>query len=585
MGRGIFSGMIWGGLTGGLVVSVLSLYAPVPAERSAALTPSVEDKPVAPEQVAEPGEAVPTNDEDTTPAASQPVTVPEAATDPEVVADPEAGTDSSQVAPTSNDDSVTTDVGQTENSTTQIADVPETDAVEADVPVANVPAADVGVEAEAAEVVVVETAEAAVAASTPTEDAPAVQARAPQTASASVTQRVAQVPASDSAVPGRASPLLQGNAASSDAGLLLDDAAPSAPERTAEVTRAPSTPAISETTAMLLSSATSISPTAPAPGGLAAPLAEATPEADLQAAARIVTDNVEEPDVASQTPEVTPVSSDTPIKLPVPQIENPVSNVVINRLPSVVTPEAETAPETDGAPEVVVQDASEVGALRAYAAAFEGEPSSGMFSVILIDAGAQSMPRNELLQLELPFSIAIDPSQPGAGAAAKAYREAGIEVLVLANDLPETAVPSDVAVALSGYFDVLDQAIAVLDPVDGRIQNNRDLLQPVLGTIRDSGHGLVTYDRGLNSAQQAARREGIASATVFRLLDAEQEEAPRIKRYLNRAAFTASKEGAVVVVGHSYPDTVKAMLEWALDEKTAELSIVPVSQVMLREDG
>lgn len=542
MGRGIFSGLVWGGITGGLVVSVVSLYAPVPQEnRSSIATDNANDAPT-----------------------ELDVAATAIATDTVQILD---------VVPKSDENAD----GGVETVTEDVAALDES------------PAAELPVETRVETLVETQTASQDTMQSSvrPTvrEDAPAVQARAPQTATGVVTQRVAQAPASDSAVPGRASPLLQGNAEASQRGILLDDDTPTAPERAADVTRSQFAPAIANTSASVLSSAISVSPATRSPGGLAAPLAEATPDADLQTAARVLTDGADAPAETQQEPAaiVTPVSSDTPIRLPVPTIENPVSNVVTNRLPSVVSPEGASA--TQNETEVLALDASEVGALRAYAAPFADVPATGMFSVIFIDAGAQGMALDELLQLEIPFSIAVDPSAAGAAETAKAYRDAGIEVLAIANDLPQSAGPSDVAVALGGYFDVLDQAIGLLDPLDGRIQNNRDLLQPVLGAIRDTGHGLVTYDRGLNTAQQAARREGIASATVFRQLDADQEQAPRIKRYLSRAAFTASKDGAVVVVGHSYPDTVKAVLEWALDEKTADLSVVPVSQVMLREEG
>ena len=124
-----------------------------------------------------------------------------------------------------------------------------------------------------------------------------------------------------------------------------------------------------------------------------------------------------------------------------------------------------------------------------------------------------------------------------------------------------------------------------MDPLDGRIQANRSLLQPVLGAIRNSGHGLITYDRGLNTALQAARREDIPAATVFRVLDGELEKGPRIKRYMDRAAFNANRDGAVVVVGRSYPETVQAIVEWALEKKESGVAMVPVSAVMLADEN
>ena len=47
MGTGIFSGLIWGGATGAVVVSVLSLYAPLPKQAGAATPPSQAVEPAA----------------------------------------------------------------------------------------------------------------------------------------------------------------------------------------------------------------------------------------------------------------------------------------------------------------------------------------------------------------------------------------------------------------------------------------------------------------------------------------------------------------------------------------------------------
>lgn len=610
MGTGIFSGLIWGGATGAVVVSVLSLYAPLPKQAGAALATTQASDPatqLAPEQatpeqsnteaVSEPEDtsAVETDAAETTLAAAPETTAPEttapviAEDAPEVL--PEA-VETLDVAEPVQEDLAQPEPAQEEAviASTDSAPVPVEDAEVASAASQTAPsdlvselASDLASDAPGSDALVSEELASKEVGSD--EQAPAAQVRAPDVSLAGTTVRVPQTPASDSAVPGRASPLLQGNRNADGGAIVLDDTAVNAPVAPAAIAEAPVAPAIGERVAVLLNSAVTASPSTVSPNALAQPLAEAAPQADAQSATRAVPSQADAPEAEgeAETAVVTPVSSDTPIILPVPKIENPVEGVVTNRLPSVSGNTAQEAPAVEAEAEAPALDPAEVGALKAFAANFEGTLAGGVFSVVLIDVGAEGMPRDEILALELPFSIAIDPSAPGAAEAAKAYRDAGIEVLAVLNDLPAASEPADVAIALGSYFNVLDQSIAVLDPVDGRIQANRSLLQPVLGAIRDTGHGLLTYDRGLNTAQQAARREGIASATVFRLLDGEREEAPLIKRYLSRAAFTASNDGAVVVVGHSYPETVKAVLEWALDEKDAELSVAPVSTIMLGE--
>ncbi|EPX78995.1 divergent polysaccharide deacetylase family protein [Litoreibacter arenae] len=287
------------------------------------------------------------------------------------------------------------------------------------------------------------------------------------------------------------------------------------------------------------------------------------------------------PTIGSDAPEegdsLDVASADTPITLP--RIN---SGVVTNRLPSVG--DAAPEPEAERA-EVAPAPVEDLGALRNFAAQVDGIEGKSLFGVILIDSGEDGIPREDLMKLSIPVTIAIDPTAADAASTMQAYRDAGMEVVAIANELPTSAGPGDVAVAVEAYFNILDQAVGLMDPLDGRIQSNRTLLQPVLGAIRNSGHGLITFDRGLNTAQQAARRENIPAATVFRVLDGELEEAPKIKRYLDRAAFNANRDGAVVVVGRSYPDTVKALVEWVLEKKEAGIAMVPVSAVMLADDA
>jgi len=279
------------------------------------------------------------------------------------------------------------------------------------------------------------------------------------------------------------------------------------------------------------------------------------------------------PTISGSSAQAEPASADTPIVLPTPTVPG----VVTNRLPSVGGTAAAPAPETA---EIEAAPSEDLGALDQFAVAVEGAEGKSLMSFILIDTGEDGVPRGDLTKLAIPVTVALDPVAENAAAIMAEYRAAGIEVVALANDLPIAAGPGDVATALSAYFGVLNQAVALMDPLDARIQSNRSLLQPVLGAIRDTGHGLITYDRGLNTAQQAAQRENIPAATVFRILDGELEKSPRIKRYLDRAAFAAAQDGSVVVVGRSYPDTVQAMVEWALEKKDASIAVVPVSAVM-----
>lgn len=90
----------------------------------------------------------------------------------------------------------------------------------------------------------------------------------------------------------------------------------------------------------------------------------------------------------------------------------------------------------------------------------------------------------------------------------------------------------------------------------------------------------MTWDKGLNAGEQVARRDGVPSAMVFRRLDGANENASTVRRYLDRAAFKAAQDGAVAVVGQTSPETVAALMEWAVEGRSASVALAPITAVL-----
>jgi uncharacterized protein len=127
---------------------------------------------------------------------------------------------------------------------------------------------------------------------------------------------------------------------------------------------------------------------------------------------------------------------------------------------------------------------------------------------------------------------------------------------------------------------VLPEAIGVVDPERDGVQVNTLLTEQVVRLLRDQGRGLLTIDAGLNSAERAARREDVPAATIYRSLDAADENAPTVRRYLDRAAFEAAKDGRVVVIGHTRQETLEALAVWVIDTRAASVALAPVTAAM-----
>lgn len=238
---------------------------------------------------------------------------------------------------------------------------------------------------------------------------------------------------------------------------------------------------------------------------------------------------------------------------------------------------AETLPEAGAGP---AAEADPDSPLVYNAATFANPDGRPAVAVILFDESGTGPDR--LAGLDLPVTVALDPLAPGAGEVAERYRAAGKEVLILASALPPGARAVDVEVSLAGMFAAIPSAVGLIDSAEGGFQNDRITARHVVEVLGAEGYGLLTHDRGLNAAAQLAEQAGVAVGRVFRVLDAEGEDEETIRRYLDRAAFRAGQQGAVIVMGHNRPETVAALIGWAMEGRARNIALAPVTAALVR---
>jgi len=221
--------------------------------------------------------------------------------------------------------------------------------------------------------------------------------------------------------------------------------------------------------------------------------------------------------------------------------------------------------------------------LEAYAAPFSNPDGKPLMAIVLIDDGSSPISFEALADFPYPISYAVDASWPGAAEAADKYRAAGLEVLAMA-DLPPGAGASDTEVAMQSYLGAVPEAVAVMEGTDGGLQSSRAATEQLIPILQDSGHGLVLFPNGLDTAQKLISRQGVPVASVFRDFDAEGQDATVIRRFLDQAAFKAGQqEQGVVMVGRLRAETVSALLLWGLQDRAGSVALAPVSAVLTAE--
>lgn len=304
----------------------------------------------------------------------------------------------------------------------------------------------------------------------------------------------------------------------------------------------------------------------------AAPVEEALLQPDPPAAPDPAPALVVPQEPGVTTPEPAPgLEADGAIGMAVP-------GVTTDRLPRIG--DAEEAPAPEGQDDLAELAVTGTTPLELFARDFDNPAGKPLFSIILIDRGTPPEDRVTLAALPFPVTFALDPLAPDSAEAARVYRAAGQEVAMLAAGIPVGATAGDLEQTFQALDMALPEAVAVLDEAAGGFQDQPDLARQAVPIVAEQGRGLVTYDRGLNTADQVARREGVPAAVIFRILDSEGESIPKMRNYLDRAAFKAAQEGRVLVIGTTKPETVAAILEWTVEGRASTVALAPVSAVL-----
>ena len=275
------------------------------------------------------------------------------------------------------------------------------------------------------------------------------------------------------------------------------------------------------------------------------------------------------PALAAQPPD----APDTPSGLPDPmEVPEP--------LPEADPPEvAVDAPEEPDlaqlAPEPPEGPAIEVGAI-------DFAPTARpMLGIVLLDTG--DLPELRLVSgLPFPISVVIDPLVPDAAERMAFWRGVGAEV-ALSGALPGGATAQDAAQAIEAWRQAVPWAVAAVEADPGALGAGRGTQAQLLDDLAESGHGLLVHSRGLNTARDDAVRAGVPAGVIFRDIDGAGETPAIIRRFLDQAAFRASRNDGVILLGRTDPETIETIRDWSVGKRGQTVAIAPLS-VMLPRD-
>ncbi len=273
------------------------------------------------------------------------------------------------------------------------------------------------------------------------------------------------------------------------------------------------------------------------------------------------------PEPAGNADPVIALDTETPL-LPGAQAQ-----VLVPQTPDPIDPTPTPAPAEDSAAQ------ADGDALTRFAADFTVPAGVPMMSVILIDDGLLSGAEGALANIPFAVTIALSPTTENAKERMRGYRDAGIEVIALA-EIPDGALPSDAEVILEAGFAELPEAIGLLDIGQAGLQSDRPLADQAMARLAADGRGFVTQSRGLNTGLRSADSGDVPAAVVYRDIDEEAQEARIIRRFLDQAAFRARQQSGVILVGRVRPETISALALWGAANATGQIALAPVSAIL-----
>ena len=263
-----------------------------------------------------------------------------------------------------------------------------------------------------------------------------------------------------------------------------------------------------------------------------------------------------------------------------------VDAIETGRLPSIGDEALVDTPETtdEGLPQVDLNISTlSAPAIVAHAESFANPEGKPLMAIVLIDDGSSPIGLDALDAFPYPLSFAVDAAKPGAQEAMERYRDAGFEVLAIA-DLPEGADARDTETVMQTVFTAIPEAVGVLEGTGASLQMSRDASEQLAPILLETGHGLVVFSKGLETAPKLIAREGVPVGTVFRDFDSEGQSATVIRRFLDQAAFKAGRDaGGVIMLGRLRADTISALLLWGLQDRASRVALAPISAVLTAE--
>jgi polysaccharide deacetylase 2 family uncharacterized protein YibQ len=282
--------------------------------------------------------------------------------------------------------------------------------------------------------------------------------------------------------------------------------------------------------------------------------------------------------VAVSTPVPVPAPAPAPVSPPQAETEKITVSVTPQRQPEAapVTPPAPvTLPPAPArtAPNATVPQPAAPAPVTASRTATASVKASGTLVFVIDDAGNNIRELEPFLRLPGPLTIAVLPGLPYSAEAARRIRAAGKEVIL---HQPMEAIngqnPGPGAIysgmGTQEIRSILARNIAEIGPVAGmnnhqgsKVTMDREMMETILSFCAENNiYFLDSRTTADTAAPMAARRLSMKIAERDTFLDNEQDK-ESMARYLSSGLSRAQRNGASIMIGHTWSPQLAPLLE------------------------
>jgi hypothetical protein len=221
---------------------------------------------------------------------------------------------------------------------------------------------------------------------------------------------------------------------------------------------------------------------------------------------------------------------------------------------------------------------------------------SRQMAIIIDDIGYDMSALRELLKIDAEITYAVLPLLSHSREAAEALHQANREIL-LHLPMEPSSYPKEKPGSGALFTEMNDEeiifqleknltsvpfAVGVNNHMGSKFMADEEKLTTVFRQLKKRNLFFIDSRTTGDSKASAASRKvhlTVASRRVF--LDNERDY-HKIYRILMNAAEAPSDNAPVIVIGHPYPETIRALRDASRDLKEKGVSIIPASQLIKR---